>query len=75
MICSFEYDKIKENYIVHEAFHITSAIMRYINCKLSLSSEESWAYLLDYIYKAIRIHLIKLKQNFIDGNTNSAETI
>ncbi|RTK92544.1 MAG: hypothetical protein EKK61_03860 [Rickettsiales bacterium] len=73
ILSSFQIDKIKENTIAHEVFHITCIIMRYIGCKLSNNSEEAYAYLIDYLYKVIRLKLIKLKLNY--GDTNSTKKI
>lgn len=56
---------VKSNTIVHECFHLTCGIMRYIGCKLSNNSEESFAYLNEYLYKVIQNIVLK---NRIDSN-------
>lgn len=43
----------KPEYITHEAFHATCYIMRYVGIRLSKSSEEAYAYLLQYIVENI----------------------
>lgn len=65
---------VKENTLVHESFHITCAIMRYIGSKLSMNSEENYAYTIDYVYKLLRMKTIKLKQQE-NGSTDKSEEI
>ena len=43
----------------HELFHVTSAIMRYIQVDLTPTTEEVYAYELDYLTKEFYNHLIK----------------
>lgn len=39
--------------IAHEAFHLAIAILNYAGLHLSISSEEAYAYLLEYIFAEI----------------------
>lgn len=41
--------------ITHEVFHCTSWIMKYSNIKLSNSSEEAYAYLIQYIIQQMKL--------------------
>lgn len=61
---------IKSHYISHEAFHITCHCMNTAGNYLTDSSEEAYAYLLQYIHKVLVIKLIELKQ-LKNGNTGS----
>lgn len=45
--------KPKASVIAHEAFHAAMAIFEQKGITLSLSSEEAWAYLLDYLVETI----------------------
>lgn len=66
----FTPDSTVPNTIAHEAFHICCLIMRSRLCTLTESSEEAFAYLLDYIVKELNLNLIKLKQ-LNNGNTDT----
>lgn len=41
--------------IVHEVFHLTTAIMNYVGIVLCSESEEAWAYLQQYLYNKIKL--------------------
>lgn len=43
----------KPEYIAHEALHATAYIMRYVGIRFTKSSEEAYAYLLQYIIENI----------------------
>jgi hypothetical protein len=46
-------DLTKPELIAHEAFHATAYIMRHVGIRFSKSSEEAYAYLLEYIIENI----------------------
>jgi hypothetical protein len=46
-------DLQKPEFVTHEAFHATCYIMRYVGIRLTKSSEEAYAYLLQYITENI----------------------
>lgn len=69
-ILVFQKDRLHENLIVHESFHLTAQVMRLIGCSLTDESEEAYAYLQEWIYKTVRFKTIKFKQN---GNTDTSE--
>ena len=48
--------------IVHESFHATLRVMDYIGADLNDGSEESYAYLLDYIFDKV----VETKAKYID---------
>lgn len=56
------FNEPKHGDIVHEVFHLTCALMRHIGCPLTNESEEAYAYLNEYIDKAIRQVIIKHKK-------------
>ena len=56
--------KVNINTIVHEVFHLTVGVMNYVGNILSDSSEESFAYLNEYLFKIIyNIVIIKNARN------------
>lgn len=57
----FQKGEDRESTIVHECFHICAQIMNNKGSYLTDSSEEAYAYLLEYLYTKIRIILIKFK--------------
>lgn len=72
LVVIFNSEKLFEGYIVHESFHITAYIMRYIGCTLTEESEETYAYLIEWVYKSLRKLIIKFKQN---GYTDKSEEV
>lgn len=54
-------NRLKENIIAHEAFHLTAQIMRALDTPLIDETEETYAYLLDYIYKIVRHRTVLYK--------------
>lgn len=67
----FTHKGNKENTIVHETFHLLCLIAENKGFTLSDDSEECYAYLQDYLYKIIRINLIKLKK-IKNGNSDTS---
>lgn len=57
----FRIDELSEDIIVHETFHITARIMRYVGTPLVQETEEPYAYLQDTIYRTFRNKLAKMK--------------
>lgn len=72
IIVIFNSERLHENLIVHESFHITTQVMRLIGCTLTEESEEAYAYLLEWLYKTIRLRIIKFKEH---GYTNTSKEI
>ena len=70
----FSKEGIKGNIIAHEAFHIAALCLRTRGVSLSDSSEEAYAYLIDYLFKVLTLNLIKLKQEK-NGNTDTSKEV
>lgn len=65
----FTNSGIRPNTIAHEAFHIVCLVAKHIGIQLNDSSEEAYAYLLDWLVRQLTINLINLKQ-IKNGNTD-----
>lgn len=65
----FDINNLKENIIVHEVFHITNRLLRVVGIPLDDSSEEVYAYLLDYLYNIVRLKTIKIKELYGTSST------
>lgn len=68
----FRTDRMTEDSLVHETFHITARIMRYIGTPLIEETEEPYAYLQDDMFKMMKNRLLRMKPiliELINGNT------
>lgn len=52
----------KSDTIVHESLHLVREIMSHVGIELTDSSEEAYAYTLEYVYKNVKKVIKKLKE-------------
>lgn len=74
-IVIFHIDRIFQGLIVHESFHLTSELLRHIGTILVPETEESYAYLQEWLYGNIRSNLIKLRKELRNGNPDTREEV
>lgn len=72
-------DHLTKDTLVHETFHLTARIMRYIGTPLVEDTEEPYAYLQDYLFKVINSIIFKLKEQIpiedADRTEEGTETV